>query len=79
MVRVSYPAGVGTGGAAAAVGGSVVASGPAALATTGAGGDLGLLVMAGLLTLLGLTLRRFRRRSWVADPDAYTPVFTDRA
>jgi len=35
--------------------------------------------MAGLLTLLGLTLKRFRRRSWVADPDAYTPVFTDRA
>jgi len=74
-------AGDGATGAAtgATTGAAVAASGPTALATTGAGGDLGLLVMAGSLALAGLALRRFRRTSWVAAPDAYTPVFTDRS
>ena len=86
VTRVLNPVSTGTGtsagaatGAVTAASGAVTASGPTALATTGAGGDLGLLVMAGLLTLLGLSLQRFRRKSWVADPDAYTPVFTDRS
>lgn len=78
MTRVLNPV-TGNGAMAATGGSTVIASAPTALATTGAGGDLGLLVMAGLLTLLGLSLQRFRRKSWVADPAAYTPVFTDRS
>jgi hypothetical protein len=79
VTRVLNPV-AGNGAMTASAGGStVMASAPTALATTGAGGDLGLLAMAGLLTLLGLALQRFRRKSWVADRDAYTPVFTDRS
>jgi len=78
VVQVSNPAtgATGTTGTVSASGTWIAASAPTALATTGAGGDLGLLVMAGLLTLLGLSMQRLRPRKRLAAKDAYTPVFS---